>query len=108
MKYFIYCLINPIDGKPFYVGATRNDLKVRLSEHISCRLYHGGFLKQRMKLIRKIIKKGMKPEIKLLKTVVKNVDYHEAFFYRKLKRQGFELLQRHDRFFYSKQEKHWK
>lgn len=37
IKVQVYCLINPINDSPFYVGATQSELKHRLSSHIGDR-----------------------------------------------------------------------
>lgn len=59
-KYSIYALVNPLDGKVFYVGATRNTLQQRLSGHLFSSLAHGGFMIKRANLISLIMKKKKK------------------------------------------------
>ena len=92
----IYCLINPIDGKPFYVGATKFELRLRLFGHIgyanSCPKNGGN---EKNVLILDLIKNGLRPEIKWLhSTDIHGVDYWENYFYTMLSNQGFCLLQR--------------
>jgi hypothetical protein len=106
MKITIYCLINPLTNEPFYVGATVNPLQVRLSEHLFSSTCHGGFQQQRHDMMARIMKKKMRPVIfPLVVTTEKRVDYYEEYYYKRYTRMGFKLLQRNDKFSYSKDKK---
>lgn len=95
MKHSIYVLIDPRNEKPFYVGATIRPLKDRLREHISSQS------RLRVLLLREIMKAGLKPEIRTLKTSsTKTVDYWERFYYEKLLKEG-NILYQHPSFFKS-------
>jgi len=69
----IYCLINPINNKVFYVGKTFKTLHERLAGHCCSR----GTIKMRPVLIR-IKKKGLRPIIKELEVV-----HHNSLPYRR-------------------------
>lgn len=103
--YKIYCLIDPRTDSIFYVGATKVLLRTRLSGHISdSKLLSGGAIfNRRSERINEIINIGNRPVIKLLgATSLEKVDRLEAFFYKKYLRDGHDLLQSPDKFFYSK------
>jgi hypothetical protein len=107
----IYCLADPRDNKPFYVGATTNT-KSRLTGHINqakfsrekAEMFDKGnairffpFL-QKAKLICDILDAGFKPTLSVLYfTDKKSVQYHERFFCEMFINQGFDLKQEIDR-----------
>jgi recombination protein RecA len=65
----IYCLINPLNNKLFYVGKTDGDLNNRLSNHLSaCRELKTPTHIQ----IHSIVSNGLKPIIKLIKGDLRN------------------------------------
>lgn len=74
MKVKIYCLYNPVTLKIRYIGRTRSKLKVRLSQHISKsrnikKYYPDKKLSHKQNWINSLLKKGIKPHIKLLTIV---------------------------------------
>lgn len=107
----IYCLIEPIGNKPFYVGATKYRLKTRLYQHINDTAYGKDYLisekypplpaAKRAILIQQLIKEGFKPQIQTLLEVEKcAVNHYESFFYRMFVGQGYNMLQEPRRFVY--------
>lgn len=91
----IYCLVNPLTNKPFYVGATKGTLHGRLSGHIhESKTFIPKHWDRKHTLINEIIVCGSKPQIKLLFiTPIYSAEYYELFFFHVLINQGFELLQ---------------
>ena len=100
----IYCLVDPITHKPFYVGATRRSLKDRLYSHIVGRFdpsYIKSLSSRRNKLIREIIEAGQTPLIYCLIIVPSDIcDLFEREYYNLFLSQGIELLQHKHRFTY--------
>jgi len=102
--YNIYCLVNSLDNKPFYVGVTVLKIHLRLCGHLSeLKTYPVCNYNQKMTFIADIIANGGKIRTRLLKTVpLHEVDYYEQFFYNMLLGQGFTLINRPTSFCYSK------
>lgn len=100
----IYCLVDPRDGKPFYVGATNCRLNTRLSGHISeSKTILPQYWNNKNKLINSILRDGKRPRIRLLKVATMgSVDHYEFFFYSMLTQHGFVLIQRTTAFHYKK------
>lgn len=97
-KVNIYCLIDPRTGSPFYVGATRKKISIRLSEHKTAYASGKGVLAKKYNFIRAMIKEGFTPEVKLLRIVEhEKSDHYEYFYIRKFLRKGFDLIQIYDR-----------
>lgn len=66
----IYCLIDPRNNKPFYVGATKHKVNIRLSGHINeAKSYLPKHWSDKQKLINELLSEGKKPRTRLLKTV---------------------------------------
>jgi len=67
----IYKLINPIDGKVFYIGRTQRKLSYRILGHLSAGRSHGkGWAnKKHSELISNILKVGQNPIIELVDKV---------------------------------------
>ncbi len=109
----IYCLADPRNKRPFYVGATIVPLKNRLSAHIHEAMnfrtnQHAIKYTAHKKhfLIVELNKVGMKPIIDLLYICdIYSVDYYEPFFYQILVNHGFELFNMAYNFNYSKYKK---
>jgi len=99
---FIYCLFDPRNGYPFYVGATCYKLNHRLSNHVNeKKTYSAERWSEKMIFIRELEKVGIRPQIKLLYTAsIDTVDHYEAFFHAVLTRQGYKLLQKPHAFSY--------
>lgn len=89
----IYCLINPVTGHPFYVGATSGYLSDRLSGHISAR--HQTWVCKHNQIMEDMFELGIKPEIVLLDEVgVSEASFHEDFYMRLLSFYGFSVNKR--------------
>lgn len=89
---FIYALINPLEDKVFYIGATVNPY-TRLDQHISGRNYNGN---KKQSLIHDIIVSGAEPEILILdNTDLENANYWEEFYISLFRSFGFTLHQSH-------------
>lgn len=97
----IYCLIDPRNNKPFYVGATKMPLKNRLSAHIHTAnsyrhnkysiMYTNSCKKNNT--IKDIISFSQRPKIELLKHCTNaEAEYYEYFFFKALVNQGFDIL----------------
>lgn len=100
MKAFIYCLINPFTGKPFYVGVCQHPVN-RFYNHISYRqsTKKNTLTKERYTLLDKIRGAGMKPGMVILrKCDILNAGKWERHFYNKLSKQH-RLLQSAGRFY---------
>lgn len=94
---YIYALINPIDNKPFYVGATINT-KQRLAAHNSLNVIYG---KAKYELTVKIHKLGLRVKIKVLKkTDTANSEFWERYYFNKLNKKKAPLLQKPGKFSY--------
>jgi hypothetical protein len=109
----IYCLINPIDNAPFYVGSTIGDIKVRIqSNKDNClpAIYQTAskHMKERGKLIDKILKQGLKIEYSVLFIVdISLRDFTEKAAYEILTEIGYKLLQHENAFHASKRHAYW-
>lgn len=57
-KVYIYAIINPIDGMPFYVGETSNT-EARFKHHLDCR-------ERSQYIISDILSNNLKPEFQIL------------------------------------------
>lgn len=71
MKVRIYCLYNPMTLEVRYIGRTKSELKVRLSQHISKarhakKYYPNKNLSHKENWILNLLKLGLKPKIRLL------------------------------------------
>lgn len=97
-KVAIYCLIDPRNEKPFYVGATIDPL-TRLAGHRSDSTWMKCIDKRSVtyrkgRRIKAIIKSGKKLVLKILKWVSINTAFKwEMEFYVKLSKEGNKLLQ---------------
>lgn len=91
----IYCLVNPITNRPFYVGATKSNLSARLSAHINeSKAILPIYWNRKNYLINYIISLNKRPIITPLhKCALFEVDHYEQLFYNVLTQQGFKLLQ---------------
>lgn len=107
----IYCLVDPRNNLPFYVGATKIPLKSRLSGHIhEARVFRPNKYIQyypltyyKHILINEIISCGIRPRIDLLYiSSLIAVEHYEQFFYTMLKNQGFKLFNLESQFNYLK------
>lgn len=100
----VYCLIDPRDRKPFYVGVTVSKINIRLAGHISeIKTYPPCNYSTKMAFIADIINSGKKPQTRLLITAsIHDVDHYEYFFYKMFTHQGFNLIQKPTAFSYSK------
>lgn len=109
----IYCLVDPRNNRPFYVGATKVLLKNRLSGHISNALsfhpneYTDRFpTKNKHAIVLSLLNENKRPLIKWLYTCdIYSVDFYERFFYNVLTAQGFTLLNCYLSFDYTKYKK---
>lgn len=100
----IYCLINPINNKPFYVGATKGRLSYRLYCHVkeSANPLYNHTMKAIV--INEIIDRGYKVKIDLLLSChLTASDFYEKFFYDMLLMQGYSLVNYPSQFFYYSQ-----
>jgi hypothetical protein len=105
----IYCLVNPITNKPFYVGATKVALKTRLYAHIHeaktfrINKYSPQLSCKKHFLIKGLIESNSPPVIDLLYiSPLLAIEYYETFFYKMLINQGFELFNSPSQFNYLK------
>lgn len=109
----IYCLTNPITQLPFYVGATKSPLLVRLNQHITYALKNKKWLncdpiefkffphKAKTALIVLLSNSNLKPGIiSLQECSLINVDHYEQFYYDMFKKQGIRIFQEERRFSY--------
>lgn len=107
----IYCLVDPRNNRPFYVGATRSKLNNRLSGHLVTAKdsikYHNPYSQDKTALNKGILfleimrKTGKKPRIvELLRVQSIEADHYEKFFYLMFKNQGFILFQQSSAFGY--------
>lgn len=88
----IYCLINPINDHVFYIGATLNPLKTRLS---SLKGTGNSNIKSK-EIIKEIKEKGLLPEILLLDIVpFDDATFFEDFYMQLFKSFGFNLTNKH-------------
>lgn len=104
MKYLIYTLIDPRTDRPFYVGATVQNLKNRLSGHISDKriLNEKTIFAKKHFLIQAILKEGKRPIIQLEKEVLENeLNRAERQVYEDLIKKGENLLQDKNCFHYT-------
>jgi hypothetical protein len=105
----VYCLVDPRNNKPFYVGATKILLKNRLSAHIHdastfvINKYVPQTSRKKHYLISELIQSNLRPRIDLLYlSPLSAIEYYEAFFYKMLINQGFELFNSPSHFNYLK------
>lgn len=93
MDVAIYALIDPRDGRVFYVGQTSQGIDVRLQQHVSESRRVNENSNRKTRLINELIVSGLTPNIALLETTTpqESVD-REAFWVDELKRNGCELL----------------
>lgn len=112
----IYCLVDPRNNKPFYIGATISKLSIRLSQHIrEAKQYvkHPPFISNTIggnkhRLIVEIVNNNHKLNInEVMFTEKCNADHYERFFYLMFKAQGFELLQHECYLNYQKTTNFW-
>lgn len=94
----IYCLVNPIDGTPFYVGSTIGNIKSRVSDH--CSYGAGkGWQSKRFKFIQSIKNKNLKIKWAVLLLVNESIrDEAEEQAYNFLIQKGYKLLQHGNQF----------
>ena len=90
-EYKIYTLTCPLDGNIKYVGATIQDLKIRLAGHCSAR--EGTHDKEIW--IESLKIKKLKPVIEVLETIQSenktHINYIEQYWINQFKQWGFEL-----------------
>ena len=94
----IYCLINPIDNKVFYVGSTIGRIKSRISDH---RNYGAGcgWQAKRHSFIKQIDSSGLKIKWNILIIVNESIrDFAETQSYNFLIKNGHKLLQHGNQF----------
>lgn len=106
----IYCLVDPRNDKPFYVGATNGPLNKRLSGHIKAakdyRLspwlqMYPPISSKKAALIMDILASNTKPSIRELIIIPKiATNDYEKFFYEMFETQGFKMLQLKSAFYY--------
>ena len=85
----IYALINPITDKVFYIGKTNRTLCRRLSEHLNFSKKENGY---KNNTIKKILKEGKKPIIKLIEEVdLDNWAEREKFYINDYRDKGYNL-----------------
>lgn len=104
--YKLYCLVDPRNNKPFYVGVTKCKLPTRLCQHVK-EVEYGCFrLTGKQQLMNDIKLSGKKVRIRLIfATDLPSVDFYENFFYDMFISQGFTLFQRKSSFNYAQKEK---
>lgn len=111
----IYCLICPFTERPFYVGATKLELKMRLKQHIQSAAKHKEWMKythnelkhfprqRRSVVINLLLNSNIKPDIiELFKCTAIEADYYEEFFYKHFQKNGYYLHQDHKQFKYNR------
>src|SRR5579872_1866438 len=116
----IYCLIDPRNDKPFYVGATEKP-KTRLSGHITrakstlefaIDIKNTNGLKyfpqsRKTLIICDILDSGTRPKLVILYECSPYcVQFYETFFYLALSSQGFDLHQEIEKRYHSKKYEH--
>lgn len=89
MKEFIYCLKDPRDNQPKYIGKSK-DPKKRLQEHI----YESKNKKtKKERWINKLLKLNLKPILNILMEIEEGEHFiWEPFFIKKYKDLGFKLV----------------
>lgn len=105
----VYCLVDPRNNKPFYVGATKILLKNRLSNHIHearvfmVNKYSPQYSCNKHFLIQELVAYGLRPRIDLLYiSPLLAVEHYEAFFHNVLVGQGFNIHNSTSQFNYLK------
>jgi hypothetical protein len=106
--YTIYCLTDSVTNLPFYVGATKHPLYIRLIGHkndFGCnRRDKNSPFQLRANKYRELIAIGATVNITPLFVVAApNVDFCEKWFYWHFRFQGHILLQHEHGFYYQKQ-----
>jgi hypothetical protein len=107
----IYCLVDPRNNQPFYVGATRNKLNIRLCGHLNTAKetikYNNPYNQDKTALNKALLifdimrTAGKRPRIiKLLSVQSIEANHYEEFFYSMFLTQGFRLLQQPTAFSY--------
>lgn len=87
MQVKIYYLLNPITNKPFYIGATKGELRTRLLGHMNCTMN-----KNKTTIIKSIRASGLKPSIHLIEEVDVSIAGQKEIFYCNLfSNLGFDL-----------------
>jgi hypothetical protein len=86
----IYGLLNPIDNKYFYVGATGQPLKKRLTGHTSSTDKN----EKKVAIVKSILEKGLRPLIVLLERPSDDCDpkEREIAWMQKLKSEGHDIV----------------
>jgi len=102
----IYCLIDPRTDLPFYVGATKSNLRVRLNSHIAeATIWQPNFtgvLASKKAFINDILSDGLRPIIKYLILVnTEKAANFELLFYNYFTSIGLQLFQDKSRFIYN-------
>ena len=92
---YIYCLVNPVNSIPFYVGATKVSINTRLSYHIhESKHILPQYRDKKHTFISNLLSTGIRPTARLLYiTTLYGAEYYELFFYNMLIKYGFTLLQ---------------
>ena len=108
----IYCLIDPRNEKPFYVGATRLLPTLRLSCHLSSAKRYAKKLSRdksetisgkKHELIHQIVSANLLPIIKVLEIANEDIaGAAESKHYFKLIQSGYDLLQAPKQLVYTK------
>lgn len=97
----IYCLVDPRNNRPFYVGATKVLLKERLSGHISDTTSYTYVLKncpdkrhgKKHDIVMAILESNQRPRIDLLYCCdIHCAEFYERFFFEALTYQGFQIV----------------
>lgn len=95
----IYALKNPIDGRYFYVGATKLNPSIRYSQHMSeansmVPVDYNKSHHRRVFFIQQLFHKGVMPEMEILEVVpFKLSEQKEIQYYNKLCLEGYDLIQ---------------
>jgi hypothetical protein len=87
----VYCLIDPRDSKPFYVGLTVVDEKKRLSQHI-CNAKNNGSISSGPR-IKEMLKFGHRPTIKTLEVTRDRA--RESAWIQAMLEKGETLVNKH-------------
>ena len=113
----IYCLLHPVTNIPFYIGATKSALNIRLMQHVNAAKKqhkdwdgcHDDILRQfphkrKNVFIKNIINvNNKKPIIKPLLQCNKNMaDYYEKLAFNSLILTSYGIYQETKRFHYTK------
>lgn len=105
MKIKIYCLIDTLYKRPFYVGATKRSIKTRLSSHRSELKTYKHCIESNVKWVymTNLINNGIGIDAVLLyECNIHESDFYEYFFYQLFVHQGYEMMNYESTFYYGK------